>query len=480
MTGRSDGPPVLGIDLGGTKILAGVVGADHRILGSRQANDARPGRGAGDPGCGGRAASMRPWRAAGLYAQRGRRGRHRLARSTRRQGGRHPLQRQSERQELPDRPRAARRHWAGRSWCTTMCASAVTPNTAWEPGRGYRDVIVAFVGTGIGGCVIQRGEIVAGATGNAGEIGHMIVKAGGPRCGCGAGVASKLWPARPPSRGASTRPFARGCRPCSAKRWPAREAGSRAATSPRPSRPRTWSPSRKSSGRPTILGIGLGSLINVIGPEIVIIGGGVAGALADSYIELVRGSARRRPSPIPRARSASSRRPGRRRRHSGRGPAGPRTSLAVVRHRLRWNRRSLCVGWAPPTGSTLGGRCPPYKKPSVRCAEASTGLISLASTSQRPNERHPEAWAKDESPDGCREHELCSRCAPSEHTESDSASSGRERAERICTAGTPPTKVSGYGDLAAQITIGLGSPVPPLTTTASMCFASVSVAMASD
>jgi glucokinase len=33
MTGPSGGPPVVGIDLGGTKILAGVVSADHRVLG---------------------------------------------------------------------------------------------------------------------------------------------------------------------------------------------------------------------------------------------------------------------------------------------------------------------------------------------------------------------------------------------------------------------------------------------------------------
>ena len=33
MTWQGDGPPVLGIDLGGTKILVGVVGSDHRILG---------------------------------------------------------------------------------------------------------------------------------------------------------------------------------------------------------------------------------------------------------------------------------------------------------------------------------------------------------------------------------------------------------------------------------------------------------------
>src|ERR1700741_3188863 len=38
------------------------------------------------------------------------------------------------------------------------------------------------------------------------------------------------------------------------------------------------------------LGLGLGSLINVLGPEIVIVGGGVAGALGPPYIDLVRTS----------------------------------------------------------------------------------------------------------------------------------------------------------------------------------------------
>jgi glucokinase len=40
------------------------------------------------------------------------------------------------------------------------------------------------------------------------------------------------------------------------------------------------------------LGIGLGSLINALGPEIVIVGGGVAGALGEPYLELVRSAAR--------------------------------------------------------------------------------------------------------------------------------------------------------------------------------------------
>ena len=40
------------------------------------------------------------------------------------------------------------------------------------------------------------------------------------------------------------------------------------------------------------LGVGLGSLINVFGPELVIIGGGVAGGLGAPYIDLVRTAAR--------------------------------------------------------------------------------------------------------------------------------------------------------------------------------------------
>jgi len=40
------------------------------------------------------------------------------------------------------------------------------------------------------------------------------------------------------------------------------------------------------------LGLGLGSLVNVLGPEIVIIGGGVAAALGPAYMDAIRNSAR--------------------------------------------------------------------------------------------------------------------------------------------------------------------------------------------
>ena len=53
-------------------------------------------------------------------------------------------------------------------------------------GRGYSDMLMVTLGTGVGGGVILDGKIVAGATGGAGEIGHMPVAPGNTEvCNCG-------------------------------------------------------------------------------------------------------------------------------------------------------------------------------------------------------------------------------------------------------------------------------------------------------
>ena len=49
----------------------------------------------------------------------------------------------------------------------------------------YKNVYGIFVGTGVGGGYIHDGKIVRGASFTAGEIGHMIIKQGGPICNCG-------------------------------------------------------------------------------------------------------------------------------------------------------------------------------------------------------------------------------------------------------------------------------------------------------
>ena len=52
-------------------------------------------------------------------------------------------------------------------------------------GRDCDDFVCIFVGTGIGAGIIQNGVLRRGVTGTAGEIGHTIVQYEGRICGCG-------------------------------------------------------------------------------------------------------------------------------------------------------------------------------------------------------------------------------------------------------------------------------------------------------
>ncbi len=53
-------------------------------------------------------------------------------------------------------------------------------------GRGRRNVLGMVVSTGVGGGLILDGRLVEGASGNAGHIGHVVVEGdSGPLCGCG-------------------------------------------------------------------------------------------------------------------------------------------------------------------------------------------------------------------------------------------------------------------------------------------------------
>jgi len=55
----------------------------------------------------------------------------------------------------------------------------------WGAGHGYRNVFYATIGTGIGTAILFDGRIYHGRTGAAAEGGHMSIDYNGPRCGCG-------------------------------------------------------------------------------------------------------------------------------------------------------------------------------------------------------------------------------------------------------------------------------------------------------
>ncbi|WP_018653063.1 ROK family protein [Actinomadura flavalba] len=52
-------------------------------------------------------------------------------------------------------------------------------------GRGHRNVLGMVVSTGVGGGLILDDRLIDGGTGNAGHIGHVVVDPDGPPCVCG-------------------------------------------------------------------------------------------------------------------------------------------------------------------------------------------------------------------------------------------------------------------------------------------------------
>ncbi len=48
-----------------------------------------------------------------------------------------------------------------------------------------KNMIGIFLGTGIGGGLILDGKLFTGFNRTSGEIGHMVIQVGGPKCGCG-------------------------------------------------------------------------------------------------------------------------------------------------------------------------------------------------------------------------------------------------------------------------------------------------------
>lgn len=63
--------------------------------------------------------------------------------------------------------------------------AAALAEAYWGAGRGYRHIFYAGIGTGIGTGIVFAGRIYNGRTGAAAEGGHMSIDYDGPLCGCG-------------------------------------------------------------------------------------------------------------------------------------------------------------------------------------------------------------------------------------------------------------------------------------------------------
>jgi glucokinase len=75
--------------------------------------------------------------------------------------------------------------------------AAALAEAVWGAGAGYRRVFYITLGTGIGTGLVIDGRIYHGRTGAAGEGGHVVINYDGPRCGCGKRGCVEVYAAGP-------------------------------------------------------------------------------------------------------------------------------------------------------------------------------------------------------------------------------------------------------------------------------------------
>lgn len=159
-------------------------------------------------------------------------------------------------------------------------------------GEGVDDLIGIFVGTGIGGGIISGGKLFEGASGWAGEMGHTVIEINGPVCSCGRrGCAEALASRTAMARDvmAAIKSGAKSVVPDILKeRQRDRITSSIIQAALAKNDPVMTQVLKRAQ---FYLGILVGNMVNVLDPERVVIGGGVAGRLGEKYVGPVRATA---------------------------------------------------------------------------------------------------------------------------------------------------------------------------------------------
>ena len=145
--------------------------------------------------------------------------------------------------------------------------------------QGCSEALMLTIGTGIGGAVVAGGELYHGAIGAAGELGHVVIDMNGPPCqgncpnhGCVEAMASGTALAREAARIAAEQPKSRLAHAL---------AGGDALVGPL-----VTELAYDGDGAAievleligTRLGVAISSFVNIFNPEVVVIGGGVMAA----------------------------------------------------------------------------------------------------------------------------------------------------------------------------------------------------------
>lgn len=150
-----------------------------------------------------------------------------------------------------------------------------------------RNVVGVFVGTGIGGGLILNGQLYRGTNYTAGEIGHMVVDVNGPKCGCGnkgcfEAVASRTAIFQRIKSGVKAGEKTLLTEMLGPSLEDLRSGDLRKAI-----RRGDKFAAKVVEEAAEFVGIGVANLVNILGPDVVVLGGGVIEALADEMMSVI-------------------------------------------------------------------------------------------------------------------------------------------------------------------------------------------------
>ncbi len=143
--------------------------------------------------------------------------------------------------------------------------------------RGVSDAILVTLGTGIGGALVAGGSLLRGANHFAGEMGHMVVDPSGPACGCGGRGCWEVF-----ASGSALGRLAREAAEAGRAEDVLARAGSAAAVRGEHLVESALAGDEQAAAIFELFGywvaLGLANLANLLDPEVVVLGGGVVRA----------------------------------------------------------------------------------------------------------------------------------------------------------------------------------------------------------
>lgn len=168
---------------------------------------------------------------------------------------------------------------------------------AFGGGVGTRHMLYLTISTGVGGGIIIDGKLYTGASGCAGELGHIVIDVNGPRCGCGSTGCLEALASGPAIARRGEELVARGESDALAA-FKEREGGVTPEMMAQLAAEGDEACRQVFRETGKYLGAAFASYVNIFNPELILVGGGVAHA-AGLFMEEAKRTMHKRAMPEP-------------------------------------------------------------------------------------------------------------------------------------------------------------------------------------